>query len=132
MAEEEASHTFPPVSTLSEFGGEMLELSEGYCLIRYPVTERHCNPRGTLQGGMFSVYLDDAMGYAMVAKMGEDAPFATTDLTVHYLKRVHPGLVLAEGKVVRVGRRSAYLEGEVRLEDGSLCARASSTMIRLG
>lgn len=118
-------------STLAEFGGTVLELDNDHCVIRYIVTERHCNPRGTLQGGMFSVYLDDAMGYAMVSRLGEDARFATTDLSVHYLREVRPGVVIAEGKIVRLGRRSAYLEGEVRTEDGKLCARGSSTVMRL-
>ena len=127
--EEKALRKLAAVSTLGEFGGELMRLDEGYCLIKYAVKERYCNPRGTLQGGMFSVYLDDAMGYATLSRTGADVPFTTTDLTVHYLKPVRPGTVMAEGRIVRSGRRSAYLEGEVRTEDGELCARAGSTVI---
>ncbi|MDI3317235.1 MAG: PaaI family thioesterase [Bacillota bacterium] len=109
---------------------------EGLARIRYVVEPRFCNPRGTLQGGMFAVYVDEAMGYAVLSLLGGEARFATTDLVVHYLRPVVPGedgtaTVIAEARVIRLGRSTAYLEGEVRDADGEVCARASSTVMLL-
>jgi uncharacterized protein (TIGR00369 family) len=122
----------PEVSTLTTFGGEVLALEPGQARIRYEVTPAYCNPRGVLQGGMFAVFLDDAMGYAVVRLLGPEASFTTTDLTLHYLRPAEPGPVVAEAEVIRHGSRTVYVEGSVRTEDGKLCARASSILIRLG
>ena len=118
--------------TLEELGGCILHMEGGRARIRYAVKPEHCNPRGVLQGGMAAVFLDDAMGYAVLSLLGEEALFTTIDMTLHYLSPVGPGTLVAEGWVVRAGERIIYLEGQLAREDGSgPYVRACSTVMRL-
>ncbi len=121
----------PEAATMKEFGGEILELEGGVARIQYIVTEKYCNPRGVLQGGMAAVYLDDAMGFAVVGLLGVGQLFTTTDLTLHYLKPVPQGPIIAVGRVVRFGRQVGYLEGDILTEGDDLLVRGSSTVIKL-
>jgi len=81
---------------------------------------------------MAAVFLDDAMSYAALTQLGDGARFATTTMSLSYLKAVDPGAVCAEGRVVRLGRRTGFLEGDLFDEHGELCIRASCavTMLR--
>ena len=126
-----AGPSLPRAGTLAEFGGEVLEMANGVARVRYHIEPRFHNPRGTLQGGMYAVFLDDAMGCALLSLTGPSGRFATTDLVVHYLRPVSAGPVVAEAWVLRQGRGTAYLEGEVRDAGSRTCARASSTVVVL-
>jgi acyl-coenzyme A thioesterase PaaI-like protein len=58
------------------------------------------------------------------------AALASLDINVSFLERVAPGPVVVEARVVRWGRRVAFLQAELRAqadEDAPLLARASST-----
>jgi acyl-coenzyme A thioesterase PaaI-like protein len=72
------------------------------------------------------------MGYAILSLLGDDALFATADLSLHYLSPVFPGVVVAEAWVVRAGRRAIYVEAQL-MPDGSQepSVRASATVLRL-
>ena len=51
------------------------------------------------------------------------------DLSIHFLAPVREGLLRARAKVIRRGRRAAYVECDVETEEGSLVARAQSTLL---
>jgi len=120
-----------PGGTVSTFGGRLEELRDGYARIRYPFDRRWCNPKGTLQGGVLAVYLDDCMGYAILGSRGADARFSTVSLTVGYLRPVGGGDVVAIGRVVRAGRQLATLEGDILDDAGRLVARGMSSVVML-
>jgi uncharacterized protein (TIGR00369 family) len=113
-----------PVPIAEELGAEIISHVEGRASIRFPVQDRHKNPMGILQGGMYAVMMDVAMA---VASEG----LATAAMQFSILRPASSGFVIASGEVVRRGRTLIYAEAEVRDEAGTLLARGNQTgMVR--
>ena len=68
-----------------------------------------------------------AMAHACVAKSVFTVGVPSLEIKVSFLSAASPGLYRSYGWVVKWGRSVAFLEGELRDEDGALIARASST-----
>lgn len=114
-------------NTIKTFGAEIEAMDAGFARLRYRYRRDWCNPRGTLQGGMYGVFLDEAMGYALVGRYPElDTLWTTTSMTVNLLRPIAEGDIFAEGRIIRAGRRTIYTEGEVLTGDGRVAARGSA------
>jgi len=85
------------------------------------------NSFGIIHGGFLASILDIAMGYASLTLLGSHESQRTLEMKVNFLSNVPPDAVLADGEVLRRGRRTTYCEGSVRTSDGKLIARASAT-----
>lgn len=120
----------PP--TMEQFGGHIAESSANYARLVFPFDLRWCNPRGSVQGGVLAVYVDEAVGYAMMATFPDlKTVWTTTSLTLNYLRPITGGDITAIGRVIRVGSRTGYVEGEVLDADGNLCVKAVSGLLIL-
>lgn len=117
--------------TVKTFGGSVEAFGPDGCRIRYSYDPTLCNPKGSLQGGVLTVFLDDAMSYAVVGHMSLQVPFSTISMNVDFLVPVHGGDVIATGRVTRAGRRVLFLSGEIETEGGAIAARATGTAIVL-
>jgi uncharacterized protein (TIGR00369 family) len=85
------------------------------------------NSQGIVHGGFLASILDIAMGYASLTLLGTEDLQRTLEIKINFLRAAPPDRVLAEGEVLRHGRRTAYCEGSVRAANGELVARASAT-----
>ena len=85
------------------------------------------NNQGIVHGGFLASILDIAMGYASLTLLGEGDLQRTLELSINFIHAAPPDRVLAEGEVLRPGRRTAYCEGSLRTADGTLVARGSAT-----
>lgn len=120
----------PP--TMEQFGGTIAESSANFARLVFPFDLRWCNPRGSVQGGVLAVYVDEAVGYAMMATFPDlKTVWTTTSLTLNYLRPITGGEITAIGRVIRVGSRTGYVEGEILDADGNLCAKAVSGLLIL-
>ena len=73
--------------------------------------ERHCNHRGTIQGGLLSTFADFALGRAIEADADDDKPRATVSLTVDFLKPANPSdWIESRTHVDRVGGTLAFAD----------------------
>jgi uncharacterized protein (TIGR00369 family) len=122
--------SLPLGPTVAAFRGNIDAVDENGCRIRYPFNEAWCNPKGTIQGGIFAVFLDDCMSYAVIGALGPEARFSTVSMNIDYLHPVASGEMIAVGRVTRVGRRVLFLEGEIE-NDGRRVARATSSALQL-
>ena len=86
------------------------------------------NSGGIIHGGFLASILDVAMGYASLTLLGPHESQRTLEIKVNFLQGVPPDSVLADGEVLRRGRRTTYCEGSVRTADGALIARGSATL----
>lgn len=88
-----------------------------------------CNPRGGIQGGFVTAFLDEAMAVTGITAGGLAFLVPTLELKVSFLRPCPPGRLTAEGRVVRWGRTVAYLEADLFDSEGRMVARASSTVL---
>jgi len=95
----------------------------------FEVRPEFCHSGGTIaQGGFVTAWLDASMAQATMRDTGFESNIATLELKVSFLKAVPPGDVLAEGRVLRRGRRVAFLEASLFNAAGTdLLATATST-----
>jgi uncharacterized protein (TIGR00369 family) len=103
-------------------GLELVRYEEGLCEIRVPFRPELLREDGSdwLHGGVVSALIDIAGDYAVETKTGGDIP--TVDLRVDYLRPAKRGDLVAIGRVVKVGRRIAVADVEVKDDEGRLVA----------
>jgi uncharacterized protein (TIGR00369 family) len=71
--------------------------------------------------------LDDTMGPAAFI-MTEGKFYTTTiSLTVNFMASAKPGPLVAEARVIQLGKTIAFMEGKLMAEDGTLLAAATTT-----
>lgn len=102
----------------------------GVVRAEFEAMKRFCHTDGTIvQGGFISGWLDFSMAQAVIVRAAEPVGVASLELKVNFLQRVGPGRVIAEGRVLRMGRRVAFLEASLFDPAGAVLATASSTAL---
>ncbi len=121
----------PPTGPL--FGMKVLGVDQDKAIVRmsFEPDERLTNPRGTIQGGIVSAMLDDCAAYAGIVALGEPGFIASLELKTSFFAPAYPGLLHAEGRCLKMGRSSCFLEADLRDADGNLLARLTSAAIPL-
>lgn len=100
--------------------------------VSFTATEQFLNPAGDVQGGFLAAMLDDTLGPALVATLGEGEWAPTIQLNVQFLRPARPGELVGKGRVVRRGRDVAFLAGELRNAEGEVVATATASAIVRG
>lgn len=85
------------------------------------------NPMGAIQGGFLCAMLDDAMALAAVFVSNFECVVPTLEMKVSFYAPAHPGLIKGVGRVVKMGKTVAFLEGELHAPSGELIAKSSAT-----
>ena len=93
----------------------MAEVEPGRAVFAIEPAEWMYNPIGSVHGGVAATLLDSCMGCAVHTTLDAGVGYTTTDLQVRYIRamRAGAGRVLAEGRVVHAGRRTATAEGRL-------------------
>jgi uncharacterized protein (TIGR00369 family) len=123
----------PPIASLLDM--DLVEVEPGRAVFALEPAEWMYNPIGSVHGGIAATLLDSCMGCAVHTTLEAGVGYTTTDLQVRYLRsmRAGGGRVLAEGRVVHSGRRTATAEGRLFLEqdESVLFAHASTGCVIL-
>ncbi len=88
----------------------------------------HTNPLGGVHGGFAATVLDSVTGCAThtILEVGEG--YGTTDLNVKMCRPIpFNQTLIAEGKVINIGRNLVISEGYIRDENGKIYAFATAT-----
>lgn len=94
----------------------------------FTVRREYCHTNGTIaQGGFITAWLDAAMAHAVLHDSDQALNVASLEIKVSFLERVGPGPGIVHGRVVRRGKRVAFMEGDLYNPDGKLAAQATST-----
>jgi uncharacterized protein (TIGR00369 family) len=117
----------PPAAELLGFRLVEIDPDQGTIEVSFTATEQFLNPAGTVQGGFLAAMLDDTLGPALVATLGEGEWAPTTDLHVQFLRPAAPGELRGHGRIVRRGKDVAFMAGELRNGDNELVATATAT-----
>lgn len=91
------------------------------------------NPMGIVHGGYAAALLDSACGCAVHSKLAPGQSYTTLELKVAYHRAMsgETGTVRAEGRVLSMGRRTAFAEARLTDSSGRLLASATSTLLVL-
>lgn len=121
------STTYPAL-----LGLEVEEVRTDYCRMRLPFRPELLQAAGLVHGGAIASLLDAVLVPAVGAVLERGASYSTVDLHVQFLRAIQGGDraedALAEGWVVRRGRRTVFCESEAFGADtGRLVAKAVLT-----
>jgi uncharacterized protein (TIGR00369 family) len=122
----------PPIGELMGF--DLVAVEDGYALFRGVPGVQHLNPIGSVHGGFAATLLDSALGCAVHTTLPAGVGYSTLELSVNLVRGITPatGPVLAEGRIVHAGRRTATAEAKLHAEEGgALLAHATTTCLIL-
>jgi uncharacterized protein (TIGR00369 family) len=122
----------PPIAQLLDF--TIVEVDEGRALFAMEPAEWMYNPIGSVHGGIAATLLDSCMGCAVHTTLEPGVAYTTADLQVRYIRAMSDttGRVLAEGRMVHRGGRTATAEGRLFVEaDETLIAHATTGCVIL-
>jgi uncharacterized protein (TIGR00369 family) len=122
----------PPMAKL--IGFRMGTVEPGRIVMELDAEESLENTIGLLHGATAAALLDTAMGCAISTMLAAGQASVTLDLKLTYLRplSVKSGTILAEGRLVKLGRQNSYTEGFVRDAAGNLAVHATATFSMIG
>ena len=97
------------------------EVTQGRCRVVCDIRPEHCNPRGTVHGGMSATLADVAGGICAIYASGEARPMVTQSMTLHYLRPLGGSRMVAEGQVIKAGKKTCLARVEIRDDQERLC-----------
>lgn len=132
--EERVRASFAEQRVMSLIGARMEALAPGYCRVALPFRAELTQQNGFFHAGVTSIVGDSAGGYAGYTLMPEDSDVLTVEFKINLLRPAAGALLVAEGNVVRAGRRLSFTEVRIHAHrDGNaiLCASMSQTLARV-
>lgn len=104
------------------------EVRHGYCRMRLPIRPEVKQAAGLVHGGALATLLDSSLVPAIGVTTPPGSSYSTVDLHVQFLEALLDEDAIAEGWIVRQGKRTVFGESEARAaESGRLVAKAVMT-----
>lgn len=127
-------HDAPPsgVSGLIGFQSD-LSAADGSTRITLALKPHHLNVSGVLHGGLHTLLLDVAAGFACARHLAQDGPFIpvlTLSLSTDYIAGVSAGTVTARGRVSGGGYKIVFAEALLYDAEDRLLSRANGVFKR--
>ncbi len=117
-----------PEAFHAESGLEIIDIRHGGARVRLAAQPKTTRPGGTISGPTLMMLADVAMYVALLASIGWVPLAVTVNLNIHFLRKPRPGALVAECRLIKLGRRLAV--GEIMLfseGEGEPVAQATST-----
>jgi acyl-CoA thioesterase len=128
---ERVRAAFGSVAFAKFLGLELGETEAGEPAICLDVRDELKQYHGVVHGGAIASLIDTASAFAILAVIEENEKVTTTDLTIHYLRPVTSGRMIAHAEIVRAGRRRLVVSVDVR-NNGALVATAVTGYAKIG
>ncbi|PWE17588.1 hypothetical protein DDZ18_07940 [Marinicauda salina] len=111
------------------FGFELIDIDPeaGWAEAAFHARREFLNPNGSVQGGIVTGFLDEAMSVAAFVMANMEARVPTLEMKTSFLRPLGEGRCTARGEVVRLGRSVAFTQGRLFDAEGALCATATAT-----
>lgn len=107
----------------------IIEAENGESIVEMPINDEIKQMYGTVHGGMIGTLIDMAMASAVTSLMSNEENAVTVDLSVHYLSGAKEGTLIGKGRVIKKGRKMAFLEADVWNENRLVAKGTASFMI---
>jgi len=110
------------------FGFEIDRLDPDEIRLRLPCDETSLRPGGTISGPTLMTLADTAVYLHILAHIGPVGLAVTTSLNIHFMRKPEPGVLVADGRLLKLGKRLAIGEVELHSEGSDdLVAHATVT-----
>src|SRR5258708_16464354 len=110
-----------PAEAVQTLNGELLDIdpARGYARFRFEVVPAFCHSQGRIcQGGFLTGMVDTAMANAAIVKGKLAVAVPTLELKISFFEAMGPGIVYAEGRVMRWGGSVGFLHGDLKDDKG--------------
>ena len=108
-------------------GIDIAGVGDGTASLKMIVRPDMYNGVGWLQGGMLAAIADEAMALALYTQLAPGEGIATISESTSFIRGVREGTVIADAQVIRKGRRVAFMESTVRLDNAEKTVLARTT-----
>lgn len=89
------------------FGARLEAVSDGAASVRMVAEDRHLRPGGTVSGPTLFTLCDHAFYCLVLSAVGPVALAVTTHIDIDFLRRPHPGVLIANAELLKLGKRLA-------------------------
>ena len=125
LAELRARAEGEPIASFLKM--QLLELSPGYAKVAMKVKPEHQNFNGLTFGGIVMAVADQAFAYTVNSV---DLPSIASQFNIHFIAAAKVGdELIAEGRLMKSGKRVSIAEMTVTNQEGKLIAKATGTTI---
>lgn len=110
--------SFARQSMMTTLGAQLLDIGPGRCRIAAPILPGACQQQGYGHAALTFALGDTAAGYAALSLMPPDREVLTAEMKINLLAPAIGERLVAEGRVVKPGRRLVVVQAEVWSETG--------------
>ena len=129
---ERVARSFESQSMMKTLGARISKVEKGKVTIEAPLLPSTLQQQGYVHAGLTFSIGDSAAGYSALTLLPEDQEVMTAEIKINLLAPADGELLLAEGRVVKQGKRLVVVTSEILvLKDGEkkLIAIMQGTMI---
>ena len=110
------------------YGFETEVIGHGHAVIRLPYRVDHIRPGGTIAGPAMMALADWAVYVAVLGAIGPVELAVTTSLNINFLRKPADKDLLAEARLIKLGKRLAVGDVSIHPEgDEEMCAHVTAT-----
>ena len=127
LARFQNSKKRPPCT--ETLGMQLVSVDQAAMVTRFAFEARpeFGNPTGAIQGGFICAMLDEAMSTAAIIASNVTMNAPTLEMKVSFLRPLFVGKATGEARILRWGKSTCFIEGEIYNPEGELVAKASAT-----
>lgn len=130
--EQRVRDSFAKQGAMHHVGVRMDSVQPGRVVLSVPMRPEVSQQHGFMHGGILSLALDTACGYAALSLMPPDCGVLTIEFKINFVAPARGQLVRLAGEVLKPGRTVTVVEGRARAVDcerETLCATMVATMM---
>ncbi|NBQ87692.1 MAG: PaaI family thioesterase [Betaproteobacteria bacterium] len=130
--EQRVRDSFAKQGAMHHVGVRMDTVQPGRVVLSVPMRPEVSQQHGFMHGGILSLALDTACGYAALSLMPADSGVLTIEFKINFVAPARGQLVRLVGQVLKPGRTVTVVEGRAHAVDGErekLCATMVATMM---
>jgi uncharacterized protein (TIGR00369 family) len=122
--------SFGRQKAMALIGASLAVVEPGHVEIALPCRDDLTQQKGYVHGGILGMIADSACGYAAFSLMPADCSLVTVEYKINILTPAL-GALVAQGRVVKLGRTLTVARGEVYSADGRHVASMQQTLMML-
>ncbi|MDV7340428.1 PaaI family thioesterase [Terasakiella sp. A23] len=93
-----------------EIGMKTDQIGDGTAVLRLPFDDSMLRPGGTVSGPTMMALADACMYAVILSAIGQVKLAVTTNFNINFMHRPAPGDLMAEGKILKLGKRLAVMD----------------------